>query len=484
MAAPVPPPPSSRAQWKAQQAQWKMQQKMQRARYRAMTRGSLIGPILLIAIGVVALLATMHRLNMIQFWQWYGHWWPLLLIAAGVLLALESIAFARYSRVRMGGGVGLVLLLFAILGIAASHNRLAWDWSAVSNQLDLGDSGSLAQMFGEKHQANETVTQAIAPGSALIVQNAHGDVTVSAEPAGTADGALHLTMHKTVYTDSSSEADRRLQALEPLITTSGGVMTVHMPTGDSATADMQLQLPAGIAVEVHAGHGDVSINGRNANVTVEDEHGDVQLAAIQGVVHTTMRNGDFSAREITGNITVNGHMNDVTVSHITGTATLDGEFFGDVHLDTISSAVHLHSSRTDIQAAQLSGTTTLDDDDLTIDGASGPVSVATKAKDISLRHVTGDMRVSNANGSITISAVSPVGAISAENREGSVELTVPGDAKFSVAATAVDGEVHSAFSLTTQDGGSHSTVSGSVNGGGPLLHITTEKGDISLLKAS
>lgn len=477
------PPPSSRAQWKAQQVQWKMQRKMQRARYRAMTRGSLIGPILLIAIGVVALLATLHRLNMIEFWQWYGHWWPLLLIGAGVLLALESVTFARYSRVRIGGGVVLLLIFFTILGIAASHNRLAWDWSAVSNQLDLGDSGNLEQIFGEKHQANETVTQVIAPGTALIVQNAHGDVTISAEPATAADGTLHLTMQKTVYSGSNGDAERRLKALEPLITNSGGVMTVHMPTSDNASADMQLVLPADVAVDVHAGHGDVSINGRNANVTVDDDHGDVQLAGIQGAVHTTMRDGDFSAREITGNVTVNGHMNDVTASHITGTATLDGEFFGDVHLDTISSAVHLHSSRTDIQAAQLGGTTTLDDDDLTVDGASGPVSVATTAKDISLRHVTGDIRVTNANGSISIHAVSPVGSLSAENREGSVDVTVPADAKFSVAATAVDGEVHSGFSLTTQNGSSHSTVSGSVNGGGPLFHITAEKGDISLLKA-
>lgn len=483
MAAQTPPPPS-RAQWKVQQAQWKMQRKMARARYRGMARGSLLGPILLIAIGVIALLDRMNRINMLHFWAWYGHWWPLLLIFAGVLLALESIAFAGYSRIRLGGGVILLLILFAIVGVAASHNRLAWDWSAVSNQLDLGDSGGLAQVFGEKHQANETVTQAIAPGTALILQNAHGDVTVSAEPAEATDGKVHLTLQKTVYSNSTGDGERRLKALEPLITTSGGVMTVHMPTGDNAVANMQLLLPADVAVELHAGHGDVSVNGTRGNVTVDAGHGDVQLASIQGAVHTTMHDGDFSAREITGSVTVNGHMTDVTASHITGLATLDGEFFGDVHLDNISSQVHLHSSRTDIQAAQLGGTVTLDDDDLTVDGASGPVSVATTAKDISLRHVTGDMRVSNANGSIEIKAVSPVGSISAENREGSVEVTLPGDAKFSVEATAVDGEVHSGFNLTTQNGDAHSIVSGSVNGGGPLVHITTEKGDISLLKAN
>ncbi len=90
---PQNPPPyyQSRAQWKAQRAQWKMQSKVQRAAYRASyrnySRGSLVGPLLLVAIGVIALLMTLNRIHAAYFWQWYGHWWPLILIGAGVILA-------------------------------------------------------------------------------------------------------------------------------------------------------------------------------------------------------------------------------------------------------------------------------------------------------------------------------------------------------------------------------------------------------------
>jgi hypothetical protein len=94
---------------KAARAQWKMQARMQRAAYRATIRGtahrSILGPLFLIAIGVLALLMTMHRINVDYFWHWYGHWWPLLLIGAGVLLAVESLLLAGQSRVRLGGGV-------------------------------------------------------------------------------------------------------------------------------------------------------------------------------------------------------------------------------------------------------------------------------------------------------------------------------------------------------------------------------------------
>src|SRR5665213_153129 len=146
---PRSPYPQTRAQWKAQQAQWKMQSKMQRAAYRAQyrgfSRGSLLGPIFLVLIGIFALLMTTHRIDIANFWHWYGHWWPLVLIGAGVLLALESLAFARHARIRLGGGVVLLLLILAALGIAAAHNQI--NWTAVGDQLNLGDNVDLSQMF-------------------------------------------------------------------------------------------------------------------------------------------------------------------------------------------------------------------------------------------------------------------------------------------------------------------------------------------------
>lgn len=77
--------------------QARMQREAYRAQYRGYSRHSLVGPLLLIGIGVVAFLMTTHRINAGYFWQWYGHWWPLILIGAGVVLALESLAVSGSS---------------------------------------------------------------------------------------------------------------------------------------------------------------------------------------------------------------------------------------------------------------------------------------------------------------------------------------------------------------------------------------------------
>src|SRR5665213_581577 len=159
---PRPPYPQTRAQWKAQQAQWKMQSKMQRAAYRAQYRGfshgSLLGPIFLVLIGVFALLMTTHRIDIANFWHWYGHWWPLVLIAA-------------------------------------AHNQI--NWTAVGDQLNLGDNVDLSQMFGNKHETSEQVVHALPPGGTLVIQNPHGNVTVGSS-TGISDGQMHLTLAKTV----------------------------------------------------------------------------------------------------------------------------------------------------------------------------------------------------------------------------------------------------------------------------------------------
>ena len=77
----------------------------------------------------------------------------------------------------------------------------------------------------------------------------------------------------------------------------------------------------------------------------------------------------------------------------------------------------------------------------------------------------------------------PVAAMNLENRNGSVQVTLPEDAKFNVQAASADGEINSDFQLSVTNAGDRSVASGTVNGGGPLLNIVAEKGDITVHKA-
>ena len=454
-----------------------MQRASYRASYRASARRSILGPLFLVAIGVFAFLMTTHRIHAASFWQWYGHWWPLLLIGACLLLALESLVWARRARIHLGGGMVFLLILLAILGIAASHNHV--NWRSVGDQLQLGDNIDLNQMFGSKHESSEQIAHAMPANATLIVQNAHGNVTITAG----SDDQMHLSLDKTVYSTSDTDAKRAMDAMEPLITTSDSVVTVHMPSGDRQAANLNFAVPANAAVLVRTDRGDVTVSGRQAAVTINSNRGDVQLTSIVGPAQVTMHRGDFSASNLQGDLTLNGRMNDVTLSQITGSSALNGDFFGDVHLEHLLGSLHFHSSRTDIQLAQLPGSVSLDGGNLGVENATGPISVSTRAMDITLHNIRGDVQASNSNGGIEINALDPVGAMNIENRNGSVQVTVPENANFSVQGAAADGEVNTDFNLSVENANHRSVASGSVGGGGPLLHIDVKRGDINLRKA-
>src|SRR5579875_1051272 len=102
MAATPPPYTPQDARWQAKQAraaaraqrqQWKAQARAQRDYYRQYWHGfrrpSFVGPIVLLAIGILALLLTTNHLDAVVFWSWYAQWWPVILIALGGLLLAE-----------------------------------------------------------------------------------------------------------------------------------------------------------------------------------------------------------------------------------------------------------------------------------------------------------------------------------------------------------------------------------------------------------
>src|SRR5579863_3699533 len=76
-----------RAAWRAQRDAWRAQRHTWKANYVGAYGPrvpSVVGPVLLICVGVIALLLVTGHIDAGSFWGWYGRWWPLLLLAAGL----------------------------------------------------------------------------------------------------------------------------------------------------------------------------------------------------------------------------------------------------------------------------------------------------------------------------------------------------------------------------------------------------------------
>ena len=111
------------------------------------------------------------------------------------------------------------------------------------------------------------------------------------------------------------------------------------------------------------------------------------------------------------------------------------------------------------------------------------MTLTTRSRNVTLQRISGDLAVSNSNGSIDLSSAPPLGNVTVENRRGSVNLTVPTKAAFTVQAQTTDGDIENDFDIPTQQNDSRKNFVGTVGKGGSVIRINTSDGDISLKKA-
>ena len=465
---------------------------MYRAQMRGLRRSSIVGPLLVIAVGVVFLLMQIGRIPPGVLWSWYGRWWPLLLIGIGVIRlaewAVDQAALRNADPVAMrprrvlGGGVIFLLVVLASTGLVFSavrnHGDVMFGHGFSINQ------DNLDEFLGDKHESDQTLAQACPENASVSIENPRGDVSVS----GTSDdGQIHISAHKEIFTRSDSEAESKARQLSPRIDANGSSLSVMMPPMEGGRADLTVTLPASAALTVNANRGDVRLRSFKAAVAVTANHGDVDLVGISGPVSGHINNGDssFTAHAVTGSISIEGRGKDLTLSDMSGPVAMSGEFFGTTHLEHIRGPIRFHTSRTDFQLARLDGEVEISPNaDLSADQVAGPVTLNTRNRNITLERVSGDLAVTNHNGSVDLTMAPPVGNVTVENRNGSVNVTMPNDAGFVVQADTQNGDLENEFSLPNGGGENHPSVSGTVNKGGPLLRVSTSQGDISLKKGS
>jgi DUF4097 and DUF4098 domain-containing protein YvlB len=441
---------------------------------------SVVGPIILIAMGIVGLLIYSGHVSASTFWQWYGHWWPLLLIVAGLALLAEwFIDMRRPAPVHRSGGFVGGLIFLAILGLAAA----GWNnWSGPM-RANFGDNGDdFFNFFGlPEHDQDQQVLHSAVPANSVIqIENPRGDVSITAGDALD----VEVQSHMVAFANSDTEAAKVFDAEQAHVTVSGSTVLVKSQGNDRGRLNMTITVPKSAQVTVNAGRGDVTIAGLGSGLNVTSSHGDVHLSSIVGAVQVRFPGDrhDFSAHDIQGDVTASGNCNDLTLSAIKGKTTVDGDLFGDVHLENLNGPLHLHTSVTELDLVQLPGDMTLNSDDLRVTEARGQVRIATHSKDVDLAQIYGDVYVTNNRGKI---AIAPAGAfnIEAHGGKGDVELTLPPDASGTIEGHTQNGDIVSEYPLTIS-GETSKSVSGRIGSGANKISLNVDVGDVRINKGS
>lgn len=499
MSAYPPPPPLGpnpaydKRAWKMQERALKDQARLQRQQMRwqmqARRRTSLVGPVILLALGIVFLLAQLGKIAWSSILDWYGSWWPLILIGAGLLLLVEWMFDQRREYADgqrparfVGGGIIFLLIVLAITG-ASSHGAsraLAW-----KNE-NLGPDLPFMTFFrGDEHDVDDVLTGPITDGGTLLIRAPYGDVTVT---GSSDDGQVHVSVHKNIRAHNDEEVESRRQRLQPVFSGSGGSIVLTAPAIEGGHDDLTVQVPRNVVLTVNAEHGSINVQEIHAPVTVTSSgSGEVNVSGIGGTVSAHLNNSDasFSAHSVSGGVSIEGHAGDISLSDISGPVTVQGEFFGTTSVAHAANAVSFHTKRTQFDAARIDGELSIENgSDLEANTVLGPVTLNTSYRNITLSRVQGSVKVTNRDGSVTVTNAPPMGAIDITNQHGAVDVGLPDKAGFVLNAQTNHGDIENDFGLSDLENNNVNVLTGTIAGGGPSVRIQTSDGDVTVRKTS
>ena len=224
----------------------------------------MLGPVVLIAVGVIALLVETNTLNAFHLWDWYMRWWPLLLIGVGLLslgewwLDRDRGHLVRRSH---GGLIALIIVLAIFSYGASSASRGLHGMHVFRHGSDEDDFFS--RILGQEHDDDRSLNQSIPAGAPVDIQVPHGDVTVT--PSG--DDQVHVQAHLVVYAANDRFARRSLDALAPKLVVNGNNVTLRAADASNGRAELTIEIPKGSIPTVTVTRGDVTLEGLPAQPT-------------------------------------------------------------------------------------------------------------------------------------------------------------------------------------------------------------------------
>jgi len=447
---------------------------------------SFAGPIVLILIGVLFLLRNLHLVDW-SFWEWFGKYWPALLILWGVIKLVEYWQAQKAGLRPPGIGAGGVILIIFVATFGFSARKIhEIKESGVIHNMFGGDEDIPDFLQGESFTFDDQLEQTLPPGATLRINSDHGAINLNV-----ADGdKIKVMVRKTVHAYSQSDADKYNQQTKPQLAVVEKVITLNANTGGSGehgvSADLDVYVPRKIAVTIASKHGDVSVMGRDGDIEVNSQNGDVSLQDVTGNAKLNVEKSTVRVSKLAGDVSIDGRANEVNLSDVKGEVRLSGEFHENISLARIAKKVTFKTTRTDMELSSIPGSLDIDQGDLHGTSVAGPVRLLTKEKDIRLDGVTGDVRISNNDGGVEIHIGKlPVGNIDINNRNADVQVYLPDHAGFKVDASTDNGEIESGFGeLKVNNEDDRGKASGTVGNGVGSIRVSNAHGGIEIRRGS
>jgi len=324
----------------------------------------------------------------------------------------------------------------------------------------------------------------------LDLETMSGNVTVI---GGTGD-EVQVTARLSLW--GENEEDARRQA-EVQMTQEGNRITVRVVWPEwvyafaytrSSRVDFEVRVPTETSLRLVSSSGDLAASGVTGTVELRTNSGDIRVEEVNGAVSARSSSGNVTLAGLseTGDLEVKTVSGDLVLRDVTADSLVAHTSSGQIQVEdiTLDGALDMENSSGDVTAvgvraiscrlASVSG-------DLTLDGCSGPLDLQTYSGAVEVRNaIEAELALGTTSGKIRFSgSLHTRGEHRVESTSGDVHLVLPADAAFDLDVETDSGDIQTDFAVTMTDF-DRKHVAGEVNGGGPLLRISTSSGNITL----
>jgi hypothetical protein len=452
-----------------------------------MRRGSIIGPLVLIAIGVAFLVRNLWpEIPVLDF---LGRNWPYILIAWGALRLVELFTWTSQGKPLpvsgVSGGEWTLIVFLCMFGIGLHQfSRRQSTWLP---RINLGGLEVIGETF-EYPYAAKTV-KAANKTPRIVIESFRGDAQIT----GTDSDEVKVSGLKTLRALESKDAEKsdKDSALEVITQGDQIIIRCNQDRADSRTritSKLDIAVPRGASIDARGRYGDFDIRDINGQVEIYSDNAGVRLDNIGGNVKIDLRRSDIiRAIGVKGDVELKGRGDDVELENISGTVTVSAAYSGTTQFRNLAKGIRYQGVSSDFQFEKINGEVRSTISNLSAENVVGPIRInSTKAKDVQIADFTQGLEISVDRGDIEVRPGRlPLSRINVSTMHGDVDFSVPSQAKFDLKATANRGEISNdygdAFKIESS-GNRGQILTGAVGTGGPSVVLNSNRGGVTIRK--
>jgi len=331
--------------------------------------------------------------------------------------------------------------------------------------------------------------------------------------------------------DSLSSKDYRYNTEMEVFVPAKAKITVRNSFGELRAVNLDGNLDLSTShnsLEVHDCTGSVTAANKYAETrlvnitgsTTVDARGRVYLETIKGDVNVRSEFAPIEIRDVDGKVTASNTDNSITVEKASKAVVIDApgcqvtaRNLGDtlkigtghkrVQVVDVASNVFLETRYSNISLKEIKGSVDISSNTdrinldnirgslkIRADGSGiqantigGPIEIFTTRRDVAVNNFNSGCNITNEYGEVTLSTETlGKNGLSVKNRNGDIQLYVPGNAAFQIEAVARNGRVDSDIPglEPVQSPGDVGTLKGRLKSGGPRIVLDTEYSNIHL----